>query len=210
AALEGDVGEARDALASAASRLHAEREAAAARVRTAVERELVDLALASARFDVAFTPLEHIGPDGGDAIEFVFAANAGEPLRPLARVASGGELSRVLLALVVALAGARERTALIFDEIDTGIGGATATAVGARIGRLAAGGQVVCVTHLAQLASWSDRHYTLEKSERDGVTTIGVREIKGDEARAAELARMLSGESHEIALEHARMLLRVR
>jgi DNA repair protein RecN (Recombination protein N) len=115
----------------------------------------------------------------------------------------------VLLALVVALAGARAPTALVFDEIDAGIGGATATAVGARLGRLARAGQLLCVTHLAQLATWADRHYVLEKHERDGATTIALREIAGDEARAAELARMLSGEAHEAALEHARTLLRV-
>lgn len=191
--------EAENALAAEEVRLRAIREAAATRLRTAVQKELGALALGSARFDVSFEP-----------IEFVFAANAGEPLRPLARVASGGELSRVLLALVVCLAGARDRTALIFDEIDAGISGATATAVGARIGRLASEGQVMCVTHLAQLATWSDRHYVLEKHEKDGATTISVREIAGEEARAAELARMLSGESHDVALEHARMLLRAR
>jgi DNA repair protein RecN (Recombination protein N) len=197
-------------LTTQAQRLREARAAASKALSAAVERELKDLALASARFDVAFTPLDRIGPDGADAIEFAFSANTGEPLRPLARVASGGEMSRVLLALVVAVANARERTALIFDEIDSGIGGATATAVGARIGRLARDGQVVCVTHLAQLATWSDRHYLLEKHESLSETTIAVREIAGDEARAAELARMLSGEAHEVALEHARMLLRTR
>jgi DNA repair protein RecN (Recombination protein N) len=197
AALSAALREAQAALAQEEAALRAIREEAAARLKAAVAPELAALALGSARFDVAFDP----------AIEFVFAANAGEPLRPLARVASGGELSRVLLALVVALAGARERNALIFDEIDTGIGGTTATAVGARIGALAREGQVVCVTHLAQLATWSDRHYVLEKSEKGGATTIAVREIAGEDARAAELARMLSGESHDVALKHARLLL---
>ncbi len=191
--------EAEAGLAANEARLRTIREGVAVRLKAAMREELGALALSSARFDVSFEP-----------IEFVFAANKGEPLRPLARVASGGELSRVLLALVVVLAGARDRTALIFDEIDTGIGGATATAVGARIGRLAREAQVVCVTHLAQLATWSDRHYVLEKHEKAGATAISVREISGEEARAAELARMLSGESHDIALEHARMLLRAR
>ena len=199
AALAAVLREAEAALATEERRLRAIREEAAGRLKKAIAKEFSALALASARFDVSFEP-----------IEFVFAANKGEPLRPLARVASGGELSRVLLALVVVLAGAREQTALIFDEIDAGIGGATATAVGARIGELARAGQVVCVTHLAQLATWSDRHYVLEKHEKGTATTITVREIAGEESRAAELARMLSGESHEIALEHARMLLRAR
>ena len=191
--------DAKAALAADEARLREIREEAAARLKRSMHKELGALALGSARFDVSFEP-----------IEFVFAANKGEPLRPLGRAASGGELSRVLLALVVVLAGARDRTALIFDEIDTGIGGTTATAVGARIGRLATEGQVVCVTHLAQLATWSDRHYVLEKHEKAGAATITVHEISGEEARAAELARMLSGESHDVALEHARMLLRAR
>ena len=191
--------EAEAALAVDEARLRTIREGAAVRLKAAMREEFGALALSSARFDVSFEP-----------IEFVFAANKGEPLHPLARVASGGELSRVLLALAVVLAGARDRTALIFDEIDTGIGGATATAVGARIGRLGREGQVVCVTHLAQLATWSDRHYVLEKDENGDAATISVHEISGEEARATELARMLSGESHDIALEHARMLLRAR
>ena len=199
AELAAGLREAETVLAADEARLRAIREEAAGRLTSAMQAELAALALGSARFEVAFEP-----------IEFVFAANKGEPMRPLARVASGGELSRVLLALVVVLAGARERTALIFDEIDSGIGGATATAVGARIGKLASEGQVVCVTHLAQLATWSDRHYVLEKREKGPTTTITVREITGEEERAAELARMLSGESHEVALEHARMLLRAR
>ncbi len=166
------------------------------------------MALGSARFEVVLQPLELIGPEGAESVEFSFAANAGEPLRALSRVASGGELSRVLLALVVVLASARERNALIFDEIDAGIGGATASAVGTRVGRLAETEQVVCVTHLAQLATWADVHYVLEKRESKNETTIAVRHIDGDEGRAAELARMLSGEAHDVALEHARTLLR--
>lgn len=208
AELAAEVSEAERRLVAAASTLTNLRAQAAKKLAKAVAGELKELALASARFDVAFTTLPAISADGAESAEFVFAANAGEPLRPLARVASGGELSRVLLALVVALSGMRERSALIFDEIDAGIGGATATAVGARLGRLARDGQVMCVTHLAQLATWADRHYVLEKSEAKNMTTIAVREIDGNDARASELARMLSGESHDAALEHARTLLR--
>jgi len=141
----------------------------------------------------------------------LFAANAGETPRPLARVASGGELSRVLLALVVALAEARGAdSALVFDEIDAGIGGATGTAVGARIGRLARSGQVICVTHLAQLATWADRHYVLDKTESAGEATISVRESDTAQEREREIARMLSGESGQTALAHARELLDAR
>ncbi len=202
------VAQARSTLESEAAKLSKLRAASAKRLSGAVMTELKDLALASARFDVAFTALDRVGAEGAESAEFTFAANAGEELRPLTRVASGGELSRVLLALVVALASTRERIALVFDEIDAGIGGATATAVGARLGRLAEDGQVMCVTHLAQLATWANRHYTLEKHEKRGTTTISVREVIGDDARAAELARMLSGEPHAVALEHARTLLK--
>jgi DNA repair protein RecN (Recombination protein N) len=208
AELERTLAAAQRELEVAAAKLTTVRKASASRLSKAVVTELKDLALASGRFEVGFVPLERIGSDGAQSVEFRFSANAGEPLRPLNKAASGGELSRVLLALVVALAAAREPAALVFDEIDAGIGGATATAVGLRIGRLAKTEQVVCVTHLAQIATWADRHYLLEKNESKGTTTIGVREVSGDEARAAELARMLSGESHDVALEHARTLLR--
>lgn len=199
---------ARAALESAAAKLTKLRAGAAKRLSGAVMNEFKDLALGSGRFDVSLEPLDRLGPDGAECIEFMFAANAGEALRPLTRVASGGELSRVLLALVVALAATRERVALVFDEIDAGIGGATATAVGARLGRLAEDGQVMCVTHLAQLATWANRHYVLEKQEKRSSTTIYVREVTGDDARATELARMLSGEPHAVALEHARTLMK--
>lgn len=203
------LADARASLESAASTLTARRCDAAQRLCASVLAELSEIALAAARFDVAFVARDNIVADGAESVEFMFAANPGEPMRPLARAASGGELSRVLLALVVVLANARERTALVFDEIDTGIGGVTATAVGVRIGRLARSGQVVCVTHLAQLAAWADAHYLLEKHEDGENTIIAVRKVAAD-ARTAELARMLSGESHAIALKHAAALLRVR
>jgi DNA repair protein RecN (Recombination protein N) len=196
-------------LAAAAASLTTLREKAADRLCKRVLAEFAEIALGSGSFEVAFEPLERIGANGAEHAEFLFAANAGEPARPLARIASGGEISRVLLALVVVLAGARETgSALVFDEIDAGIGGATATAVGARIGELALREQVVCVTHLAQLATWADRHYVLDKLESRRETTIAVRAIGGAKEREAEIARMLSGESHDAALRHARALLK--
>ncbi len=195
-----------DAAAAALTRL---RKTAATALRKRVLAEFADIALGSGSFEVAFDALERAGAQGAERVEFLFAANAGEPARPLARIASGGELSRVLLALVVVLSGARETgSALVFDEIDTAIGGATATAVGARIDQLARREQVVCVTHLAQLAKCAERHYLLDKTERAGVTTIGVRELGGAKEREAEIARMLSGETHDAALRHARALLK--
>jgi DNA repair protein RecN (Recombination protein N) len=211
AELAAASGAAQRELASVAAQLGALRRKAAAALAARVVSEFGEIALGSGRFDVALTPLDAIAADGAERAEFLFAANAGEPARPLSRVASGGELSRVLLALIVVLADVREgQGALVFDEIDAGIGGATATAVGARIGKLALRGQVVCVTHLAQLATWADRHYVLEKAERGDQTTIGVREAVTQRERESELARMLSGETHDAALRHARALLRAR
>jgi DNA repair protein RecN (Recombination protein N) len=196
-------------LESLAQSLTKARQKAAGALGKRVIAEFGEIALGSGRFEVDLQRLERVGALGADRVEFLFAANAGETARPIARVASGGELSRVLLALVVALAQSRNSfEALIFDEIDAGIGGATATAVGARIGELARQGQVVCVTHLAQIATWADRHYVLDKVERGGETTINVRELDGRKEREAEIARMLSGETHDVALRHARALLK--
>jgi DNA repair protein RecN (Recombination protein N) len=136
----------------------------------------------------------------------LLSPNPGEPARSLAKSASGGELSRVLLALIVVLAEGRERTAIVFDEVDAGIGGATATAVGMRLGRLASISQVVVVTHLAQIASWADGHYALRKDERPGVTTITLAALERDERRT-EIARMLAGDTRAVALDHAGTLL---
>jgi DNA repair protein RecN (Recombination protein N) len=184
------------------------REKAAGALGLRVVAEFGEIALRSGRFEAALHRMDRAGPSGIDRVEFLFASNVGETLRPLSRVASGGELSRVLLALVVALAESRDaRGALIFDEIDAGIGGATATAVGERIAALARGGQVVCVTHLAQIATVANRHHVLDKLERRGETTIAVRELNGAKEREAEVARMLSGETGDVALRHARALL---
>lgn len=198
------------ALVDSSQELSKIRRAAAKRLIKAVEAEFGDLALPSARFDVGFTVIDAPGPSGAEEIEFLFAANKGEEPRRLSKGASGGELSRVLLALIVALAGARESSALIFDEIDAGIGGATATAVGARLARLAQHGQVICVTHLAQIASRADAHYVLEKDEDRRGASIRLARVDTDKERTTEIARMLSGEAHEVALEHARTLLGAR
>ncbi len=209
ASLRSELEEAQRAVEEAASRLSAVRKKGATQLSRRVQSQFDDIALTAGHFDVAFEQLESIGASGAEDVEFLFAANAGEPARPLTRVASGGELSRVLLALVVALSETRKaQGALVFDEIDSGIGGATATAVGARIGELAHNDQIICVTHLAQLARWADEHYVLDKTEsRDGATIV-VRRITEKKQREAEIARMLSGETHDTALRHARTLLK--
>jgi DNA repair protein RecN (Recombination protein N) len=183
------------------------RVAAARKLESAVAEELRALAMPAARFAVNLERSEAIGLLGRERAEFALAPNPGEPLRPLARAASGGELSRLLLALVVVLADRRERTALIFDEIDAGVGGATANAVAQRLSALARDTQVVCVTHLAQIASWAERHYALVKRERRDATTIQVVALSERKAVLEELARMLSGKVEGIAIEHAETLL---
>jgi DNA repair protein RecN (Recombination protein N) len=205
--LERELAGASKRLEQAAGELTRLRVAAAARLRKAVEAELQDVALANARFDVHFETLKEPRASGAQDVEFLFAANKGETPKRLGKGASGGELSRVLLALVVALADAHGSTAMIFDEIDAGIGGATAAAVGVRLARLASAAQVVCVTHLAQIASWSQAHYVLEKRESKSGTLIEVRSLQSAGDRAAEIARMLSGETHDAAMKHARTLL---
>jgi DNA repair protein RecN (Recombination protein N) len=194
------------ALRERAAALSARREQAGAAIEAAVGTELRALAMPAARLRIALEALDAIGPHGAERAELRFTANPGEPERALARVASGGELSRVLLALVVVLADRRERTALVFDEIDAGIGGATASAVGTRLARLARAAQVVCVTHLAQIASYGDAHVALRKRARGDETTIAAVVLDGD-ARRGEIARMLSGDERGVALEHAAELI---
>jgi len=196
------------ALASDARALSDLRAKAARALEKRVGSELAGLAMPAARFAVVLEASVTIGSSGAENVEFALAPNPGEPVRSLARAASGGELSRVLLALVVVLADRRERTALVFDEIDAGIGGATASAVGVRIGALARTAQVLCVTHLAQIASWADRHYALRKRESRGATVV---ELVALDARAdvlEEIARMLSGNVAAVALQHAETLVR--
>jgi DNA repair protein RecN (Recombination protein N) len=185
------------------------RAAAATALATAVRDELAALAMPAARLRIALEPLADPGPNGAERAELRFTANPGEPERALARTASGGELSRVLLALVVVAAGRLDRTALVFDEIDAGIGGATASAVAARLERLARHTQVICVTHLAQIASAGDHHVALRKHVRGGATTIDAAPLDPD-ARRTEIARMLSGDELGVALEHAAELLAAR
>lgn len=207
AALEREIAVHEAALMRAAAALHERRVDAAHRCEERVAAELHALAMPAARFTVAVEPRDDVAVHGGDRIEFRFSANPGEPERPLARVVSGGERSRVLLAIVVVLADGADSRAFVFDEIDAGIGGATAAAVGARLGRLARVAQVTCVTHLAQIAAWADAHYALRKHGDDASTVIEVVRLESEDARRAEVARMLAGSVTPISLEHAAALV---
>jgi DNA repair protein RecN (Recombination protein N) len=149
---------------------------------------------------------------GADRVEFLISANAGEEPRALDKVASGGELSRIALALKTSLGHNRangvQRT-LVFDEIDTGIGGGVAEAVGRRLKKLSGSNQVLCVTHLAQVAGFADHHYSVEKREVKGRTVAEIEELAGD-ARTREIGRMLSGQKvTPEALKHAEQLIRL-
>ncbi len=213
-ALDERVDAAWEALTSAAADVTRGRRSAAERLSEVVDGHLAELAMPHARLRIAVEPLDEGAPtaDGADRIAFLLAANPGEPERPIAQAASGGERSRVSLAIEVALADVDDAQVLVFDEVDAGIGGATAMAVGEKLARLAAGidgprRQVLCVTHLAQLAAYADVHHVVEKGVAGGRTVTTTRRVADDD-RAAELARMLGGDADARAgLEHARELL---
>jgi DNA repair protein RecN (Recombination protein N) len=169
------------------------RHGAAALLDTAVAGELAPLKLDSARFRTAIASAEP-GASGTDRVEFEVSTNPGAPFGPLTRIASGGELSRFILALKVALAEAGSAATMIFDEVDRGVGGAVASAIGERLARLAERSQVLVVTHSPQVAARASHHYRIEKSHGAEGTRTSVRKLSADERRE-EIARMLSGAS---------------
>jgi DNA repair protein RecN (Recombination protein N) len=193
ATLDAELAAARHAYADAAGRLSTERRAAAARLDVAVAVELAPLKLDSAKFRTAIAPAE-AGPSGTDRVEFEVSTNPGAPFGPLTRIASGGELSRFILALKVALAEAGSAATMIFDEVDRGVGGAVASAIGERLARLAQNSQVLVVTHSPQVAARASHHYRIEKSHGADGTRTTVRKLDSAERRE-EIARMLSGAS---------------
>lgn len=200
-----------DALAAELSGISAElsalRRKAAPDFAKAVEAELADLAMDKTRFEVSIEPADP-GPKGADAVEFLISPNPGEPVKPLARIASGGELSRIMLALK-SVAKRAEVPTLVFDEIDTGIGGRTAQVLGEKLSSLARKCQVMCVTHLAQVASRAGHHMSVDKVVEGGRSYVRLKTLDGEE-RVGELARMLGGdEGSSIAAQHAREMLSV-
>lgn len=194
-------------LTADAQAITAARTDAAERLAAACEAELAALAMPRARLRFAVSPLADLGPHGADRVELMFAANPGSPLAPLAKVASGGELSRVRLALEVVLASGSSGHTFVFDEVDAGVGGAVGLEIGRRLKRLAGTAQVIVVTHLAQVAAFADRHHVVSKSSDADVTVSDVRQLANDE-RVGELARMMGGiADSDAALAHARDLL---
>ncbi len=203
--LESRLREREEKLLNAAAHLSEKRKQTAKDISKAVEKILKELAFEKAGFrvDVRQSPLSSTGID---IIEFLFSANPGEPLKPLAKVASGGELSRIMLALKNILADVDSIPVLIFDEIDAGIGGKTAESVGIKLKRLSKTHQVICTTHLPQIASAADFHIMTEKSQTKDSTSVKIKELTPDE-RMAEIARMLSGKITDVSLKHAGELL---
>jgi DNA repair protein RecN (Recombination protein N) len=205
--LRADESARRAALEASADALSEARAAAAKRLAAAVNEELPALGLPPDAFGVAIDSAEP-GPTGADAVTFTFAPNPGEPPRPLGRIASGGEASRLSLALKVVLAGADETPLLVFDEVDAGVGGRNAAALGERLRALSAYHQVLCVTHLPQVAAHADAHLVVGKRVVDGRTTTEAR-LLSPAQRAGELAAMLAGEgAGEEAQAAAEALLR--
>ena len=206
-------------LLAQARRLTERRREIADRLGKAVCRELEGLNMPQARFLVAMGPVESdniassdgaevaLGASGADDVEFMFSANVGEEPRPLVRIASGGELSRVMLAIKSVLALADEMPTMVFDEVDQGIGGEAAQAVAPRLRDIGRVRQVLAVTHLPQIAASAQRHLGVYKEVKDGRTAVAVRPLEGHE-RVGEIARMLAGERpSQVTLEHAREML---
>jgi DNA repair protein RecN (Recombination protein N) len=208
---EGEVEAAREAATAWARRLAVDRRRVAHELTRAMAEELRVLALEGARFTVRFVEAkEHaLGPQGWDEIEFLLSANAGEEARSLARVASGGELSRIMLALKTLAAAEDREASLIFDEVDAGIGGAVAEVVGRKLRQLGRTRQVLCVTHLPLIAAFADHHIGVTKEERGGRTRSTARPLSTSE-RVTELARMLGGARLTPEVHgHAEQLLRL-
>ncbi len=211
--LERRVDVAEVAVSDLATRVRLGRERAARDLAQAVDAELAGLAMTGASLEVRLNPRPAAGPWGTEDVEILLSAHPGAPARPLSKGASGGELSRVMLAIEVALAtapGATSPPTFVFDEVDAGVGGRAAVEVGRRLADLGRSAQVVVVTHLAQVAAFADRHLVVTKTTRAGedvITDSGVRPVHGQE-RVQELARMLSGHADsEAALRHAEELL---
>lgn len=192
--LDGEIAGARQAWRATADVLGARRREAAQRLASGTTALIAELGMGGGRFDVDIEPVEVDRPDpqGGERVEFMVAANPGQPARALRKVASGGELSRISLAIEVAALGMDAVPTMVFDEVDTGIGGAVAEIVGQKLRALGASRQVLCVTHLPQVAAQGHAHYRVSKAASEGVTQSAVQSLDAKQ-REEELARMLGG-----------------
>lgn len=204
--LEKSLKEKTKELEEAAEALNKTRKTAAEKLEKAVMNELSDLEMARTRFSVLFTPCE-FSSFGNEKIEFLIAPNSGEELKPLTKIASGGELSRIILALKVILSNADKVGTLIFDEVDTGVSGKAAQKIGEKLKKISENKQVFVITHLAQVAAFADTHFKIQKSEKNGKTYSEVT-VLDENGRIEELARFLSGaEITESSINAAKELL---
>jgi DNA repair protein RecN (Recombination protein N) len=207
AAADKRLAELRGRLLDSGGVISSRRHEAGLHLGAAVAAELKDLAMPKALFQMRFFPLPEPGPQGLERGEFYLAPNPGEEPKPLAWIASGGELSRIMLALRRAAPDGESPPCLVFDEVDAGIGGIAATAVGEKLHKVAQELQVLCITHLPQVAAYADSHYRVEKREEGGRTFTALTRLRGDE-RVLEMARMLGGaQITERTLDHARELI---
>ena len=205
--LDKKLTESRTRLQEAGQQLSEARRSAGERLREALEHELKDLAMEKARFEMRLFPLPAPGPKGLERGEFYISANPGEEPKPLAWIASGGELSRIMLALKSVAPERDGVSTLVFDEVDAGVGGMAATAVGEKLRGVAQGLQVLCITHLPQVAAFGDRHYRVEKMQQGGRTFTALVPLEGED-RVREMARMLGGaQVTEKTLAHAREMI---
>jgi DNA repair protein RecN (Recombination protein N) len=194
----------------AAQSLSRKRRAASKKLEKQVVQELKSLAMSNARFEIRWSDLTPGRAQGIDAVEFLISANPGEDLRPLAKVASGGELSRIMLALRTVLVVDEAAKTLVFDEVDAGVGGKAAETIGQKLQELSRRYQILCVTHLPQIAACADHHYRIEKLVIDGRTVTRVEPLQ-EEARVEELVRMMSGSRvTDAARQHIREMLAAR
>ncbi len=205
--LQQDIARQRQQYDAAAKQLSKKRRAASRKLETAIERELHSLAMPHAEFKIRWSDLDPGRASGIDRPELVISANPGEEPRPLEKIASGGELSRIMLALRTVLAVDRAHKTLVFDEVDAGVGGKAAETVGRKLKELSGRYQILCVTHLAQIAAFADYQYRIEKLVIDGRSVTRVEPLTGD-ARIEELARMMSGSRvTDAARQHVKELL---
>ncbi len=206
--LSAAIGKAEAAVGKTAAKLTKARREAGAEFAPKIMRELSDLGMAATRFEVSVEP-QPVTAKGADRVEFLLSPNPGEPLRPLARIASGGEMSRIMLAMKGVLVRAGATPTMIFDEVDVGVGGRTAQTIADKLGALAGQAQILCITHLPQIASRADTHFAIEKRVEAGRTTVSVTPLDAD-GRVEEIARMLGGTRRtEAVVQHAREMLSV-
>jgi DNA repair protein RecN (Recombination protein N) len=204
--LDEEIAEGQAQMMSLGANLSAHRKKAAPKLATAVRKHLSDLGFLKAGFEIQLDPVESPAPDGLESVDFVFSPNPGEPPQPLRSIASSGEISRVMLALKTSLAAQDEVPVLVFDEIDANVGGEIARAVAAKMGEIGSLRQVLCITHLPQVASAATTHFVVSKSVIDG-RTISTLDVMDAASRTSELARMLGDRKGTAALAHARELL---